>query len=268
MEGNSAFRLTVSRERLLRLKSVVFFAVVSALFWGGLVTPSAAGAASLAPTVCAEQASVSSCDSDNDGIPDAVERKVCGSATCATGREDVDHDGIPDWVEVEACGTVRCASPTTDTDGDGIPDYAEILTCGTATCSTGREDADADGIPDWVEFVICGSRSCANGSEDYDHDGISDAKELAACLIRFDVTSAPIKSGVATWPPTIPRIVVRLLVVWWPLWVGGLLALAGISFAVVTLIRRRRNKGDGDWGEHLDDLDPVDQVRALLKDDK
>lgn len=73
---------------------------------------------------CPAHGEVSSCDSDGDTIPDVVERVVCGTATCATGREDRDEDGIADWVEVMACGTTTCASPTKDSVRDGIPDYA------------------------------------------------------------------------------------------------------------------------------------------------
>lgn len=107
---------------------------------------------------------------------------MCGSATCATGREDKDRDGIPDWTEVMACGDTTCADPSVDTDNDGVPDYAEILSCGSATCSNGRDDADGNGIADWIDYVICGGAGCATGKEDFDGNGISDAAELAACV--------------------------------------------------------------------------------------
>ena len=73
---------------------------------------------------CPAQGDVSSCDADGDGIPDTVERVVCGTATCATGREDTDKDGVPDWTGVMACGSVTCASSAKDSVGDGVPDYA------------------------------------------------------------------------------------------------------------------------------------------------
>ncbi|MGO4652263.1 LPXTG cell wall anchor domain-containing protein [Arthrobacter sp. 2RAF22] len=135
-----------------------------------------------AGTACSQQADASSCDADGDGIPDAVEVVVCGSATCATGREDTDKDGIPDWIEVKACGTTTCADPKEDTDGDGIPDYAEQLVCGSATCANGHEDTDGKGVPDWIDYVICGNAGCATGQEDYNHNGISDVAELKACV--------------------------------------------------------------------------------------
>lgn len=131
---------------------------------------------------CPAQGDVSTCDADGDTIPDTVERAVCGSATCATGREDRDEDGIPDWVEVMACGSATCASPTKDGVGDGIPDFARRIVCGSATCWTDNQDVNGHGVPKWASVVICGTTTCATGHEDYDGDGISDAVELAACV--------------------------------------------------------------------------------------
>jgi hypothetical protein len=131
---------------------------------------------------CPAVGEASSCDADGDSIPDTVERSVCGTATCATGREDSDADGVPDWTEVMACGTLRCASPTKDSVGDGIPDYARILTCGSARCYTDNRDVNLQGVPKWASVVICGTTGCATGSEDYDGDGIADSAELAACV--------------------------------------------------------------------------------------
>ncbi|MDQ1084851.1 MULTISPECIES: hypothetical protein [Microbacterium] len=135
-------------------------------------------------------AAVATADVDGDTIADAVERAVCGSATCATGVEDRDGDGIPDATEVPACGDTTCASPTADRDDDGIPDYVERLVCGSDTCSNAKEDADGDRIGDWVEFVICGTRTCADGTEDFDANGVSDAAELTSSAItRYGRTS-------------------------------------------------------------------------------
>jgi len=131
---------------------------------------------------CPAQGEVSSCDSDGDSIPDVVERVVCGTATCATGREDRDEDGIADWVEVMACGTTTCASPTKDSVRDGIPDYARQIVCGSATCWTDNRDVNSHGVPKWASVVICGTTGCATGHEDYDGDGVSDAIVLASCV--------------------------------------------------------------------------------------
>ena len=223
------------------LSAVVAVAVV--------LMPAGVGVAATAPVVCAERAQSTLCDVDQDRISDVIEEQVCGTATCATGREDRDRDGIPDWSEISACGTTRCAEPGRDTDLDGIPDFAEQFVCGSVLCSGGREDADGDGIPDWVEFVICGDRTCANGGEDYDNDGISDAKQLSACVVAFDVTG----SAFLFEPPLKAEIsggVLRILVTnWWPLVVGALLALLGFfyfGFALYRQNRRDRARAQGE----------------------
>lgn len=217
---------------------------MSGVLWSSLlavvlvVVP--AGAVDAAPVVCAERSVSAACDADLDRIPDVTEKQVCGTATCATGREDRDGDGIPDWSELLSCGTARCAEPGRDGDLDGIPDFAEQFVCGTVSCSGGREDADGDRIGDWVEFVICGDSTCANGGEDYDNDGISDAKQLSACVVAYDVTSA------VTWlePPVKTEVtggVLRVVVTnWWPLVIGALLALLGFVLLGVALWRQFR----------------------------
>lgn len=222
--------------------SVFLILFLSASFAGPAVAAPATSA-SVASVNCSERTNPAECDTDGDGITDALEKQICGTATCATGREDRDGDGIPDWVEFRACGTAECADPTADEDRDGIPDFAELLTCGSPTCSTGREDADGDKIADWIEFVICGDRTCANGSEDYDADGISDAKQLAACVVAFDVTTP------ALWvedPATMTLLVgqpdVIYEFVWWPIWVGAGVGLLGLMLLGLALwARRRRN---------------------------
>ncbi|HLP23158.1 MAG TPA: hypothetical protein VK139_03845 [Microbacteriaceae bacterium] len=119
-------------------------------------------------------------DNDGDTIPDAVELVVCGTITCATGREDADRDGVADWMEVLACGSTGCAHPNVDSDQDGVPDFAETIACGSASCVTDDRDSDGDSVPDWVEVVICGTLQCATGHEDLDANGVTDASELLA----------------------------------------------------------------------------------------
>lgn len=172
-----------------RAGAVVLGVLIALVFVLGIGGPARADTsprpekvATVAGAACSQQADASSCDADGDNIPDAVEVVVCGSGTCATGREDTDLDGIPDWIEVKACGTTTCADPKSDADGDGIPDYAEQLACGSTTCSNGHEDSDGKGIPDWIDYVICGTPGCATGNEDYNHNGISDVAELKACV--------------------------------------------------------------------------------------
>jgi gliding motility-associated-like protein len=107
-------------------------------------------------------------DSDNDCIPDSIERTndVEGDYRPNYRDTDSDGDGIPDSVEA-----VNCLNPI-DTDGDGKPDYLDT-------------DSDNDGILDALE---AGSNPSSpvdtdgDGTPDYrdidsDNDGILDAKE-------------------------------------------------------------------------------------------
>jgi gliding motility-associated-like protein len=81
-------------------------------------------------------------DSDNDGIPDAVEK-----GSDPNNPTDSDGDGTPDYQD-------------TDSDNDGIPDATEA-----GSDSTTPQDTDGDGIPDHLD-------------QDADGDGIDDATEV------------------------------------------------------------------------------------------
>ncbi|MDH6181574.1 hypothetical protein M2152_001756 [Microbacteriaceae bacterium SG_E_30_P1] len=198
--------------------------------------------ATAAEPVCSELVSSAPCDSDRDGFSDSLEKKVCGTATCATGREDEDSDGIPDTSEFIVCGEATCAEPEIDTDKDGIPDFAEIYVCGEASCSTGREDSDGEGIGDWVEFVICGNRACANGTEDFDADGVSDAWQLAACVVKYDITTAGrivVDEDSDGEVITVREVTERDVLQWWPLIPAiGLFAI-GLGFFIAAMRRRQ-----------------------------
>ncbi len=65
-------------------------------------------------------------DVDGDAILDDIERRICGSVTCATGLEDIDHDGIPDAIELRQCETRSCAGSADDGDGDGTADHVAL----------------------------------------------------------------------------------------------------------------------------------------------
>ena len=114
-------------------------------------------------------------DSDNDGIPDTVEKGSDGNNPL-----DTDNDGTPDYRELDSDGdgipdTVEKGSDGNnplDTDGDGTPDYRDL-------------DSDNDGIPDSVEKGSDGNNPLdtdGDGTPDYleldsDNDGISDRIE-------------------------------------------------------------------------------------------
>ncbi|WPP49752.1 tandem-95 repeat protein [Catalinimonas niigatensis] len=117
-------------------------------------------------------------DSDQDGIPDAVEigsdpahpLDTDGDGTPDFQDTDSDNDGIPDSREagsqpehpVDTDGDGVPDTLDTDSDGDGITDHAEA-----GTDPAHPVDSDNDGIPDYLET-------------DSDDDGIPDAVEVGA----------------------------------------------------------------------------------------
>jgi len=100
-------------------------------------------------------------DSDDDGIPDAIE-----------GFADTDNDGIPD----------RYESNVADSDADGIPDYDDTDSDGDGKLDgdEGFVDTDTDGIPDRLESSIADSDADGTVDEqddDSDDDGKLDGAE-------------------------------------------------------------------------------------------
>ncbi|BDB52317.1 hypothetical protein GENT11_06290 [Flavobacterium ammonificans] len=128
-------------------------------------------------------------DSDNDNIPDAVE-KGSGNTLLDTDGDgtpdyrdlDSDNDGILDSIEDTGCsGTAPCTP--TDTDGDNIPDYRDL-------------DSDADGISDSIEKGPGSTPLDTDGDGtpdfqeiDSDGDGISDAIEKGSGATPVDTDS-------------------------------------------------------------------------------
>jgi outer membrane protein OmpA-like peptidoglycan-associated protein len=113
-------------------------------------------------------------DSDNDGIPDAVEAGPNPSMPLDSdgdGRADfvdpdADNDGIPD--SLEGAG---------DTEGDGVADYLD-------------PDSDNDGIPDTVEDDV------ARGL-DTDNDGIDDGYDIDSAVMGTDANGDGVDDVVA-----------------------------------------------------------------------
>ncbi len=115
-------------------------------------------------------------DSDNDGIPDAIE--ACGDITLQLEDCRLDNNGdatYPDYNE-DGCpdGLVDsyCASAPIDTDGDGIPDYKDL-------------DSDNDGCPDASE-----AGTDANPNVNTGPDYGSPAAAVDSCGLVLDGTNA------------------------------------------------------------------------------
>ncbi|MDW3179073.1 MAG: hypothetical protein R8J94_16895 [Acidimicrobiia bacterium] len=102
-------------------------------------------------------------DSDDDGIPDAVE-----AGPNVANPRDTDADGTPNFQDLDSDGdtipdSLEAGTDPTNpatTDGDSRPDYRDL-------------DSDGDGIPDAVEAGPDGT-----SPRDTDDDGIPDFREL------------------------------------------------------------------------------------------
>jgi len=108
-------------------------------------------------------------DSDNDGIPDSEEENRIPPLSGV----DSDGDGIDDALDVDQTGGtdqngdgVDDALAPSDLDGDGVPDHLDVDTDadGIADVIEGNGDTDNDGTPDYRD-------------DDSDNDGIPDALE-------------------------------------------------------------------------------------------
>lgn len=109
-------------------------------------------------------------DSDNDGIPDARERRLGTNPHSA----DSDHDGVSDWDEIHD----RRSNPfLRDSDHDGLDDRTE-RDLGT---DPRNRDSDRDGLDDLTETALGTDprrRSSDKTPGDLD-DGLTDGQELA-----------------------------------------------------------------------------------------
>ena len=136
------------------------------------------------------EAQVSGKDSDNDGIDDRydvdqtegedADADGVDDALEAAGTIDTDNDGLPDALELDSDGDgisdsieagITDGSLPIDTDTDGTPDYLD-------------SDSDNDGIPDSIEAGVgdLPVDADSDGTPDYrdtdsDNDGLLDADE-------------------------------------------------------------------------------------------
>lgn len=82
-------------------------------------------------------------DSDEDGLPDAWERKMFGNLSANLAGDD-DGDGLDNWEE----WVIGSDPHLWDSDGDGWDDFEEFFIRGT---DASNADTDGDGTPDLAE---------------------------------------------------------------------------------------------------------------------
>jgi gliding motility-associated-like protein len=121
-------------------------------------------------------------DSDNDGIPDDIERGPDGMNPIDTDGDgardyvdlDSDGDGIPDEIERGPNGN----NPL-DTDGDGTPDYRDTDSDNDGDLDADEWDYDGDGI----------------GGDDCDEDGVPNYLDEDACVLTIPSGFSPDGDG-------------------------------------------------------------------------
>ena len=126
-------------------------------------------------------------DSDGDGLLDGAETNPTGDDD-GDGKinildSDRDNDGLPDGIEVRICGTPTCASPTADSDGDGLSNIDEV---GLKT-DPSKADTDFDGLNDGGEVL----NKTDPFKPDTDSDGFSDGIEVEGKSNPLDPASKP-----------------------------------------------------------------------------
>ncbi len=142
-------------------------------------------------------------DSDNDGIPDAVDL-------------DSDNDGIPDIIEAGGItpnnnGMVDIFASPWDVDGDGLADIYDGNSSGTPLIIT-TADTNSDGIVNATESVIAGGANNIDADGDgypnhldldSDNDGITDVVENGGGVTSADDTSGNLDGIVGNNPVVI-----------------------------------------------------------------
>ena len=112
-------------------------------------------------------ASDATADTDGDSITNEEEIALGTDPL----KKDTDNDGIPDAIELENNMNPTNGSDTMDTDGDGLTNDQEVL-AGTNPASA---DSDGDGIS--VDEMVFGTNPT---NADSDGDGQNDGAEKVA----------------------------------------------------------------------------------------
>ena len=110
--------------------------------------------------------SLTSKDTDNDGINDVADADVDGDGELDNGKDD-DGDGINNLSDV-------------DVDNDGVEDSADVYPLN----SLYSKDSDSDGMPDaWETKYGLDPNDPADATSDQDNDGITALDEFLAGTI-------------------------------------------------------------------------------------
>lgn len=133
-------------------------------------------------------------DSDEDGVPDAVELQQGTLVDDAKNYLDSDDDGVPDMIELLEGSDPFNATSYRDSDGGGAPDYVETYILVPASnpldATDDTRDSDGDGVADFIEALLGTDQSnSGTAALDSDGDGVTDFQELLQGSDPFDSTS-------------------------------------------------------------------------------
>ena len=126
-------------------------------------------------------------DADGDGVWDGTDQPPVdtdGDGVADYLDLDSDDDGIPDAVEAQPTAGYQSPSIGADADGDGIVDTFDDGTGDHGGNFTTPEDTDGDGTPDYLDT-------------DSDNDGLDDTIESGLTLSGVDADGDGIDDGVA-----------------------------------------------------------------------
>ena len=162
-------------------------------------------------------------DSDNDGVPDAVDQcpntpanETANANGCSPSQLDTDNDGVSDALDQcpntpanETANASGCSPSQIDTDNDGVSDALDQCpntpvneTANANGCSPSQVDTDNDGVSDAVDQCpgtpageAVNANGCSPSQLDSDGDGVFDAFDLCPAQGGIvDVNGCPLDS--------------------------------------------------------------------------